>query len=94
MIDNRPFDPNNIFDFYQNRVMSLRAISDVHRGWRTHRFTSGCWICQLLETCESLLGELENYINTKSPQSSMADDANHIEIVERNSAEHVGESDF
>ncbi len=50
--------------FYRQIIENLLVRSAHHEAWHTHkRDTSVCWICDLLEVSNIILGELERFIS-------------------------------
>ncbi len=50
--------------FYRHVVEGLTLRSSHHEAWHTHkRDTSVCWICDLVEVSNILIGELERNIS-------------------------------
>ncbi len=50
--------------FYKQILDNLVIRSSHHEAWHTHkRDTSVCWICDLLELTNLVIGEMERYIS-------------------------------
>ncbi len=57
-------DPSNVSKFYRQIQENLVIRSMHHESWHTHkRDTSVCWICDLLELSNIVIGEMERYIS-------------------------------
>ncbi len=57
-------DPSNVSKFYRQIQDNLVIRSQHHEAWHTHkRDTSVCWICDLLELSNIVIGEMERYIS-------------------------------
>ncbi len=66
MIPYLPKDTNpvDLPPFYRQIHENLVIRSMHHEAWHTHkRDTSVCWICDLLEVTNIVIGELERYIS-------------------------------
>lgn len=50
-------------EFYKELLSRIRHSSEAHRGWYTHKNPYGCWICDLLLMCETLLTYLDQDID-------------------------------
>lgn len=68
------------FDYLLLLSDFLHQRADIHRFWKTHSSTYGCWICDLLSTNEELLEMLKK----QSPPSldSMLRDIVPINVEE------------
>ncbi len=57
-------DPVNVSKFYRQIQENLVIRSMHHEAWHTHkRDSSVCWICDLLELSNIVIGEMERYIS-------------------------------
>ncbi len=69
-------DGESLGDFISRvseRISKLEWQSEGHRMWYTHKNPYSCWICELIQVCRSLEGELVDLgrDNTKSePEGS------------------------
>lgn len=55
-------------EFYKEILSRITSASDTHRGWYTHKNPYGCWICDLLLLCQTLVNYMDN--TTKSSRLS------------------------
>ncbi len=66
MIPSLPLDTNplDIPKFYRQIIDNLRIRSGHHEAWHSHRRDpSVCWMCDLVEVSNVILGEMERFIS-------------------------------
>lgn len=51
---------NDRREFYAALLERIRHSSEGHIGWHTHKNPYGCWICDLLLLCQTLMNYLED----------------------------------
>ncbi len=57
-------NPIDVPKFYKQIVDNLEIRSGHHKAWHSHtRDTSVCWMCDLVEVSNLLIGEMERFIS-------------------------------
>lgn len=77
-------------EYYKSLLIRIEGASDTHRGWYTHKNPYGCWICDIILLCRTLINYLDGLDQQQLlnillyPKSSRLNDMNMSSQQNRN----------